>query len=79
MREHAGANAEPGGRSVDVKSLLRESGVPGWERERLPFVHDPRADARAGSLIAIGDLWLATAVRAGVATRRRGRFVWRPK
>lgn len=73
-----GRELEPGGRSVDVKSLLRESGVPGWKREALPFLHDPRGEARTGSLIAVADLWLATAVRAGVATRRRGRFVWQP-
>lgn len=71
-----GREREPGGRSVDVKSLLRESGVPGWERARLPFLHVSRA--RAAGLIAIGDLWLATTVRADVATRRRGRIVWRP-
>jgi tRNA(Ile)-lysidine synthase len=73
-----GRDREPGGRSVDVKSLLRESGVPHWERDRLPFLHDPRADAREGSLIAIGDAWLATSVRAGAESRDRGRIVWRP-
>jgi tRNA(Ile)-lysidine synthase len=72
-----GREREPGGRSVDVKSLLRENGVPEWERDRLPFLHAPHADANSGSLIAVADLWLATPVRAGAATRRRGRFVWR--
>jgi tRNA(Ile)-lysidine synthase len=68
-----------GGRSVDVKSLLRESGVPGWQRDLLPFLHDPRAASADAGLIAIADLWSADAVRATPASRRRGRIVWQGK
>jgi tRNA(Ile)-lysidine synthase len=62
-----------GGGTVDVKSLLRESGTPAWQRAGLPFAHGPRG------LLAIADLWLDAGVRASAVTRRRGRFIWQPK
>jgi tRNA(Ile)-lysidine synthase len=66
------------GRSVDVKSLLQESGVPSWRRASLPFLHDSREEHADGGLVAIADLWFATSLRAGVRTRHRGRIVWQP-
>jgi len=72
----------------DVKDLLREAGVPSWERLRVPLLFAPpdsrqtsprKATARrstATSLLAIGDLELAQGLRCGPATRRRGRFIW---
>lgn len=74
-----GREREPGGRSVDVKSLLRENGIPSWQRAGLPFLHDPRAIDRGDSLVAVADLWVASAVRADGASRRRGRILWRPR
>jgi tRNA(Ile)-lysidine synthetase-like protein len=69
-----------GAGGVDVKSLLREAGVPSWLREGLPFLHDPRVqEDTAGALLAIADLWLADAVRASPATRHRGRIVWQER
>ncbi|MET0292006.1 MAG: tRNA lysidine(34) synthetase TilS [Steroidobacteraceae bacterium] len=64
------------GRSVDVKSLLQESGVPSWRRASLPFLHDAREERTDGGLVAIADLWFAASLRVSARTRHRGRIVW---
>lgn len=69
---------DAGGVSVDVKSLLRESGIPSWQRELVPFLHEVGAGSGEG-LLAVSDLWLAPGVRARTSTRNRGRIVWQPK
>jgi tRNA(Ile)-lysidine synthase len=74
----AGRASAPEDQRIDVKSLLRESGIPSWRRAELPFLHDPRAASVDASLLAIADLWHANAMRATPASRRRGRIVWQP-
>jgi tRNA(Ile)-lysidine synthase len=54
-----------------LKELLREHGIPAWQRARLPLLY-------AGErLIAVPGLWLAPQVRAEASTARRGRLLWR--
>ena len=61
------------GRGRSLRKLLQELSVPRWERERLPLLY-------AGDRpVAVGDLWLDPDVQARPGSRRRGRFVWRPK
>jgi tRNA(Ile)-lysidine synthase len=65
------AAAQPGARrDCDVKSLLREAGVPAWRRAQVPLVH---ADGR---LVAVADLWCAESLRPRTADAQRARFVW---
>ncbi|MEP7313495.1 MAG: tRNA lysidine(34) synthetase TilS [Pseudomonadota bacterium] len=65
----------------DVKELLREAGVPSWERSRVPLVSAPAGTSRGSgpTLLAVGDLFVARSLQCGPATRRRGRFVWQPE
>jgi hypothetical protein len=42
----------------------------------VPFLYDPAARNGEGALLAVADVWLARAVRADAASRRRGRIVW---
>jgi tRNA(Ile)-lysidine synthetase-like protein len=55
----------------DVKSVLREAGVPVWERASVPLVSTPQA-----ALLAIADLWCSDDLHPVNAGARRGRFVW---
>jgi tRNA(Ile)-lysidine synthase len=57
--------------SLPLKDLLQSRAVAPWERERVPLL-------RAGSrIVAVADLWLAAACRAGPHTRKRARLRWR--
>ncbi|MCW8874871.1 MAG: tRNA lysidine(34) synthetase TilS, partial [Gammaproteobacteria bacterium] len=42
-----------------LKQLLQESGVPPWERERLPLLY------LGEELVAVADLWVAAGHQAG--------------
>jgi tRNA(Ile)-lysidine synthase len=53
-----------------LKELLREHGIPAWQRARLPLLY---ADGR---LIAVPGVWLAPQVRADESAQR-GRLLWR--
>ncbi len=55
----------------DLKSLLRESGVPAWRREAVPLLFE------SARLLAVADLWCDPSLKAVVGSARRGRFVWR--
>lgn len=56
-----------------LKNVLQELGVPPWEREALPLVHDP-----AGELVAIADFAYSAAFDAWL--RQKGaRLLWRRK
>ena len=63
----AGATAD---RGCDVKSLLREAGIPAWQRAQVPLV------SAGKTLIAVADLWCAERIRARTPGARRARFVW---
>ncbi|MFT3905490.1 MAG: tRNA lysidine(34) synthetase TilS [Steroidobacteraceae bacterium] len=41
-----------------VNQRLQEAGVPPWQRDRVPLIHDD------GRLIAVGDHWIAPELRA---------------
>jgi len=69
MREDAVA-APRAARHCDVKSLLREAGIPAWRRAQVPLVHGD------GILLAVGDLWSAECLRPRAAGAQRARFVW---
>jgi tRNA(Ile)-lysidine synthase len=57
-------------RDCDVKSLLREAGIPAWQRAQVPLV-------RAGdALLAVADIWCAERIRARTGDAQRARFVW---
>lgn len=72
-----GRDSRAGGGGVDVKSLLRESEVPSWRRNEVPFLYATGDDSAVTGLLAIADLWLAPGVRATPDSLRRGRIVWR--
>ena len=56
-----------------LKNVLQELGVPPWEREALPLVHDP-----AGELVAVADFAYSAAFDAWL--RQEGaRLLWRRK
>lgn len=57
--------------TCDLKSLLRESGVPAWRRDAVPLLFD------RDRLVAVADLWSDLSVRPTSRTRSKGRFVWR--
>jgi tRNA(Ile)-lysidine synthase len=61
-----------GGVRRSLKGLLQEARVPAEERARLPLVFC------GDTLVAVADLFLDASVRAGAATRRRGRFHYLP-
>ncbi len=65
----------------DVKSLLREAGIPAWQRARVPFVCAPSAVGKAqeARLLAIGDLWIAAELQPDGFDTQRGRFIWQPQ
>ena len=65
----------------DVKSVLREAGLPAWLRELVPFIYAPRdaGAGDAGSLIAIGDLWIDERLRPRKPGAGCGRFIWQPR
>lgn len=53
-----------------LKEWLRAQRLAPWERSRLPLIH---ADGR---LVAVADRWLAPALAATPASRRRARLQW---
>jgi tRNA(Ile)-lysidine synthase len=55
----------------ELRDLLQESGIPPWQRSRLPLVFDA-----GGALLAVADLWISDA-GAEVLARTRGRLDWR--
>jgi tRNA(Ile)-lysidine synthase len=57
-----------GGVRRSLKGLLQEARVPVEERAGLPLIY------RGDTLVAVADLFLDASVRAGAATRRRGRL-----
>ncbi|MEN9705465.1 MAG: hypothetical protein RLZZ393_1344 [Pseudomonadota bacterium] len=57
--------------ACDLKSLLRESAIPSWERDAVPLVF------AASRVLAVADLWRDEGVGAAPDSVRRGRFVWR--
>jgi tRNA(Ile)-lysidine synthase len=58
--------------SLPLKTLLQSRAIAPWERERVPLL---RAASR---IIAVADLWLDAACRAGAQTRgKRARLRWR--
>jgi tRNA(Ile)-lysidine synthase len=61
-----------GGVRRSLKGLLQEARVPAEERARLPLVF------HGETLVAVADLFLDVSVRAGAATRRRGRLRYLP-
>lgn len=70
-----GAAGNRGGRRL--RKLMQELQVPAWERGDLPLLYGRGAGRDFGRLLAVGDLWLADALRSDQKTRRRGRIVWR--
>ncbi len=60
-----------------LRKLFQELSVPAAARGALPLVSAGGAGA-APRLLAIADLWVDPAVRAGAITRSAARFVWRP-
>jgi tRNA(Ile)-lysidine synthase len=64
------APAPAAGRHCDVKTLLREAGIPAWQRAQVPLVHGD------GILLAVGDLWCAEWLRPRAAGAQCARFVW---
>ena len=67
-----------GGCRRDVKSLVREAGIPVWQRAQLPLVWAPGRDAAscAAELLAVADIAIADTVRWREKGGRRGRFIW---
>lgn len=67
-----GERLKPVGRkhSRPLKKWLQEAGVVPWMRERIPLLY------RDEELVAVGDLWLADAVRGSGAGARRWRVLW---
>ena len=67
--------AASGGR--DLRKLLQELQVPGWQRSALPLGFADDKGRR--NLLGVADLWLAGPLRVGSAGRgvQRGRFFWR--
>jgi len=64
-----------GGLHRDVKSLLRESQLPGWLRDQAPLVVSADADVPA-RVLALADIAIADTIRASNASVQRGRFIW---
>ena len=60
----------PGRPRRTLKSLLRESQLPPFQRARLPLLYG------GARLLAVADLWLDASVQAGPRARRRARLVW---
>jgi tRNA(Ile)-lysidine synthase len=57
---------------VPLKDLLQARGLAPWQRAHVPLLR------RGARILAVADLWLDPAVRAGVHTRgARGRLRWR--
>jgi tRNA(Ile)-lysidine synthetase-like protein len=65
----------------DVKSLLREAGIPEWQRAQVPFICAPAAPeaGQMARLLAIGDLWVAPELLPQDLDAERGRFIWQPQ
>lgn len=63
------AGVRPAG--CDLKSLLRESGIPSWERAAVPLLF------AGDQLLAVADLWHDASLQASESRVDRGRFVWR--
>jgi tRNA(Ile)-lysidine synthetase-like protein len=68
-----GGRAEAGSRpaGLDLKSLLRESGIPVWQRDEVPLVWEGR------KLIAVADLWHDASLQSLRRSATAGRFIWR--
>ncbi len=69
-----GERCRPAGRrhAWDLKRLLQESGIPPWERDRIPLVYLGRA------LAAVGDLWVCEPFAAR-ASEQGLVLSWRPR
>lgn len=70
----ADAGAVPTGTrspNVDLKSLLRESGIPAWQRGEVPLLWS------GARLLAVADLWHDRSLQATKERTNSGRFVWR--
>jgi tRNA(Ile)-lysidine synthase len=67
-----GERLRPVGRehSRPLKKWLQEAGIVPWMRERIPLLY------RDEELVAVGDLWLADAVRDAGAGAPRWRVLW---
>ena len=57
------------GHTRDLRLLLQESGVPPWERDRIPLIHS------GAELIAVGDLFISAAGRS-ICEQRNSRIAW---
>lgn len=55
----------------ELRLLLQEAGIPPWQRDRIPLIHDD------SGMIAVGDLILSQAGRE-LCDRLRARIVWSP-
>jgi tRNA(Ile)-lysidine synthase len=56
-----------------LKDLLREQGLPPWQRERLPLIY------AAAELVAVANLWVAPAYLSSAGSKQRARFHWLPE
>jgi tRNA(Ile)-lysidine synthase len=64
LRLHGGAHTR------ELRDLLQESGIPPWQRSRLPLVFD-----NEGALLAVADLWISEA-GAEMLERAQARLDW---
>jgi len=68
-----GERLRTGGLHREVKAVLREAQLPPWRRPFVPVLFDA---TRPDTLLAVADIAVDDGLRAGAATRQRGRFVW---
>jgi len=54
-----GEHIKPAGaaHTRELRTLLQDAGIPPWQRERIPLIHDGDA------LLAVGDLFVSEAGR----------------
>jgi tRNA(Ile)-lysidine synthase len=55
----------------ELRLLLQEAGIPPWQRDRIPLIH------QNSQMIAVGDLILSEAGRE-LCNRLDARIVWSP-
>ena len=69
------AGVVPAAPGRPLRKLLQQLAVPLPQRARMPLLW--RTDAgRRQMLLAVGDLWLATTIRATAKSVQRGRIIW---
>ncbi|MBL0165090.1 MAG: tRNA lysidine(34) synthetase TilS [Xanthomonadales bacterium] len=57
---------DPGGYHRELRDLFQETGIPPWQRARIPIVLDHKA-----RLLAVGDLWISDIGRTEFARLER--------